>query len=73
MLYVVAIYVLVLVCVAFMLGMRGWLRVLLETLDMSVSHSWECTCSAMAIVCTCFGSVLYDTSCQLIKHAAMLV
>ena len=35
------------------------MRVLVETLDNSVSHSCACTCSAITIVCACFGSVLY--------------
>jgi len=48
------------VCVAFLIGLRGWLRVLLETLDISVSHSCACTCSVMAIDCACFGRVLNE-------------
>ena len=47
--YIGAIYMLVLVCIAFMIGLRGWLRVLLETLDINVSHSRAYVCSAMAI------------------------
>ena len=35
------------------------MRLLLETLDKTASHSYACTCSAMAIVCACVGSVLY--------------
>jgi hypothetical protein len=38
---------------------RRWVRVLLGTLDMSVSHSWALTWIAMAIVCTCVESDLY--------------
>ena len=48
------------VCVAFLIGMRGWLRVLFETLDKRGSHSCACTRSVMAIVCACFGSVLKE-------------
>ena len=36
-----------------------WVRVLLETFDISVSHSCALTCIAMAIVCACGGSDLY--------------
>ena len=35
------------------------MRVLLETLDMSVSPSCAWTCIAMAIVCACVGSAIY--------------
>ena len=35
------------------------MRMLFETLDITVSHSCACTCSAMAIVCACVGSILY--------------
>ena len=35
------------------------MRALLETLDISVSHSCAWTWSAMAIVCACVGSDLY--------------
>jgi hypothetical protein len=34
-------------------------RLLLETLDIRVSHSCACTWIAMAIDCVCVGSVLY--------------
>ncbi len=44
------------------LGRRGWSRVFLETLDMSVSHSCACTCSAMAIVCA-FSVMYYMRGC----------
>ena len=37
------------------------MRVLLETLDMSVSHSCAWTWLAMAIVCACVGRDLYGT------------
>ncbi len=46
-------------CVTFFDGMRGLLRVLLETLDINVRHCCACACSAMTIDCACFGSVLY--------------
>ncbi len=36
-----------------------WVRVLLEILDISVSHSCAWTWIAMAIVCACGGSDLY--------------
>ncbi len=35
------------------------MRVLLETLDISVSHSCACTWIAMVIDCACGGSDLY--------------
>ena len=38
---------------------RRWVRMLLETLDISVSHSCLWTWIAMAIVCACVGSDLY--------------
>ena len=51
------------------------MRLLLKTLDISVSHSCTCICIAMAIVCACDASVLYarvsdgfslkDTSCTI--------
>ena len=54
---------------------RRWARVLLETLNMSVSHSCAWTWIAIAIVCACVGSNLYvsvygglslkDTSCAI--------
>ena len=48
--YVVAFYyVLALVCVALFGNLRGWLRVLLETLDIST----------IATTCACFGSGLH--------------
>ena len=43
---------------AFFVFMR-WVRVLLETLDISVSQSCAWTWIAMAIVCACGGSDLY--------------
>ena len=48
-----------LVCVACFVVFRRWMRLLLDTLDTSVSHSCACTCIAMAIVCACVGSDLY--------------
>ena len=52
-----------------------WVMVLLETLDISVSHSCAWTWIAMAILCSCDGSDLYvilsggfslkDTSCAI--------
>ena len=35
-----------------------WVRVLLETLDISVSHSCACTWSAIVIDCACGGRAL---------------
>jgi hypothetical protein len=52
-------YVSFLVCAAFFDIFRGWLRILFEILDISLSHSFACKCSAMTIVCACVGRVLY--------------
>ncbi len=51
---------------------------LLETLDMSVSHSCAWTWTAMTIICACVGSDLYvmlfggfslkDTSCAIFAN-----
>jgi len=38
---------------------RRWVRVLLETLDKSVSHFCAWTWIAMTIGCACIGSDLY--------------
>jgi hypothetical protein len=54
-----AFYVSLLVCVPFCFVLRGWVRLLLETLDISVSHSCACVCIVMAIACACVGSILY--------------
>ncbi len=42
---------------------RRWVRVLLEHLDMSVSHSCAWTWTAMTIVCACVGRDLYVVLC----------
>jgi hypothetical protein len=46
-------------CVARVFVLRGWVRLLLESLNIRVSHSCACMCIVMAIACTCVGSVLY--------------
>ena len=48
-----------LVYVACFVVLRGWVMLLLETLDISVSHFCAFTCIAMANICACVGSV-YD-------------
>ncbi len=57
------------------------MRLLLKTLDVSVSHSCACLCIAMAIVCAWVGSVLYvmvsggfslkDTSCAIFARVSV--
>ena len=46
-------------CVSVCFVFRGWVRFLLETLDISVSHFVACACIAMAIICAFGGSALY--------------
>ena len=45
-------------CVDFFGDLQGWLRLFLETFDISVSHTSACTCSTMAIVCARVGHVV---------------
>ncbi len=52
-------YVSLVVCVPVCFVFRGWVRLLLETLDISVSRSCACMWIAMAIVCAWVGRVLY--------------
>ena len=78
---VFAFYVSLVVCDPFCFVLRCWVRLLLETLDVSVSHSCACLCIAMAIVCAWVGSVLYvmvsggfslkDTSCAIFARVSV--
>ena len=52
-------FVVVVVCCCLLCCFRRWVRMLLETLDINVSHSCAWTWIAIAIVCACGGSDLY--------------
>ena len=56
---VVFFYLSLVSCVACFFVLWGWVRLLLETLDIRVSHSCACMCIVMAIFLACVGSVLY--------------
>jgi hypothetical protein len=56
---VVLFYLSLVAYVACFFVLRGWVRLLLKTLDIKVRHFCACMCIAMAIDFDCVGSVLY--------------